>query len=115
MHLGLVSWMARDLILWSRYFQLQGQSTQTESRKEIKLAQIRIYQELCKGIEECGLCLYTCQKEVFKSSEALNQKGYRPPVVVKENQCTACENCVIFCPDLAIVISGEKLRKRGKK
>ena len=80
-----------------------------------KLAELRIYQELCKGVEECGICLYVCQKEVFKPSETLNQKGYRPPVVVKEGQCTACENCMIFCPDLAIVVSEEKSRRRVKK
>ena len=79
------------------------------------MAELRIYQELCKGVEECGICLYVCQKEVFKPSETLNQKGYRPPVVVKEGQCTACENCMIFCPDLAIVVSEEKSRRRVKK
>jgi 2-oxoglutarate ferredoxin oxidoreductase subunit delta len=79
------------------------------------LADLRIYHELCKGVEECGICLYVCQKEVFKPSEALNQKGYRPPVVMKDDRCTACENCMIFCPDLAIVVSGGKLRRRVKK
>jgi 2-oxoglutarate ferredoxin oxidoreductase subunit delta len=82
--------------------------------KETKVAKIRIYPELCKGTDECGICLYTCQKEVFKPSERLNPKGYRPPEVVNEDQCTQCENCMIFCPDLAIVVSGEK-RKKGVK
>jgi 2-oxoglutarate ferredoxin oxidoreductase subunit delta len=76
---------------------------------------LRIYEELCKGVDECGICLYTCPKEVFKSSEGFNQKGYRPPEVVNEDQCTQCENCMIFCPDLAIVVSGEKLRRKAKK
>lgn len=82
---------------------------------EKELANLRIYHDLCKGVDECGICLYVCQKEVFKPSETLNQKGYRPPVAIKDDQCTACENCMIFCPDLAIVVSGEKLRRRGKK
>ena len=76
---------------------------------------LRIYKELCKGVDECGICIYTCQKEVFKPSERLNQKGYKLPEVVNEDQCTQCENCMIFCPDLAIVVSGEKLRRRAKK
>ncbi len=75
------------------------------------MAQLRIYQELCKGVEGCGICIFTCQKEVFKPSEALNQKGYRPPVVVNQVACTSCENCMIFCPDLAIAVAG----KKGKK
>jgi 2-oxoglutarate ferredoxin oxidoreductase subunit delta len=84
-------------------------------RKEINVAELWIYQELCKGVDECGICVYVCPKEVFKPSETLNQKGYRPPFVVKEDQCTACENCMIFCPDLAIVVSGKKSQRRVKK
>jgi Pyruvate/2-oxoacid:ferredoxin oxidoreductase delta subunit len=34
---------------------------------------------------------------------------------VRDDQCTACENCMIFCPDLAIVVSGEKSQRRSKK
>ena len=80
-----------------------------------KVTDLRIYQELCKGVDECGICIYACPKEVFKPSETLNQKGYKLPEVVNEDQCTQCENCMIFCPDLAIVVSGEKLRRRAKK
>lgn len=92
-------------------------STDPDSKDERRraLAELRIYHELCKGIDECGICLYVCQKEVFKPSGGLNQKGYRPPVVERKDQCTACENCMIFCPDLAIVVSGEKKRGRAKK
>jgi 2-oxoglutarate ferredoxin oxidoreductase subunit delta len=79
------------------------------------LAEFRIYEELCKGVEDCGFCLHVCPKEVFKPAEELNLKGYRPPVVAHPDQCTECENCVIFCPDMAVVVSGDKLRKRGKK
>jgi len=79
------------------------------------LADLKIYHELCKGVDECGICLYVCQKEVFKPSETLNQKGYRPPVVMKSDQCTACENCMISCPDLAIVVSGGKSGRKAKK
>jgi 2-oxoglutarate ferredoxin oxidoreductase subunit delta len=85
-----------------------------DKRKEKNVALLRIYKELCKGVDECGICLYTCPKEVFKHSEGFNQKGYRPPEVANEDQCTQCENCMIFCPDLAIAVSGEK-RKKGVK
>jgi NAD-dependent dihydropyrimidine dehydrogenase PreA subunit len=59
--------------------------------------------------------MYVCQKEVFKPSETLNQKGYRPPVVVKGDQCTACESCMILCPDLAVVVAGVKSKRGVKK
>lgn len=78
------------------------------------MGEIRIYQDLCKGVEECGICLYICKKEVFKPSENLNRKGYRPPEMVNHEVCTSCENCMIFCPDLAIAVKGKKL-KRGEK
>jgi len=84
-----------------------------ERRRE--LADLRIYHELCKGVDECGICVYVCKKEVFKPSDTLNQKGYRPPVVMKGDQCTACESCMIFCPDLAIVVAGEKSGRKAKK
>jgi 2-oxoglutarate ferredoxin oxidoreductase subunit delta len=86
-----------------------------EYERRRTLADLRIYHELCKGIDECGICIYVCPKDVFKPAETLNQKSYRPPVVAKEDQCTGCENCMIFCPDLAIVVSEEKLRRRAKK
>jgi 2-oxoglutarate ferredoxin oxidoreductase subunit delta len=76
------------------------------------LAVLRIYDELCKGTDECGICIYVCKEEVFKPSEKLNQKGYRPPVVAQEDHCTQCETCMIFCPDMAIVVA-EKKRKKG--
>jgi NAD-dependent dihydropyrimidine dehydrogenase PreA subunit len=48
------------------------------------VAVLRLYDELCKGTDECGICLYMCQKEVFKPSEGLNQSVVRyptPPMV----------------------------------
>ena len=79
------------------------------------MANLRIYNALCKGVDECGICVYVCKKEVFKPSETLNQKGYRPPVVMKGDRCTACESCMIFCPDLAIVVAAEKSGRKAKK
>ncbi len=76
---------------------------------------LRIYDELCKGSEECGICLYVCKEEVFRPSEALNQKGYRPPVVVHEEQCTRCGNCMIFCPDMAVVVTVRRPTKGAEE
>ena len=78
------------------------------------MSEIRIYRELCKGVEECGICLYVCKKKVFEPSGNLNPKGYRPPEVNDGEACTSCENCMIFCPDLAIAVA-EKKGKRGAR
>ena len=36
--------------------------TQTGTEK------VRIYKELCKGVEGCGICLSVCRQELFKPS-----------------------------------------------
>ena len=66
---------------------------------------VRIYSELCKGVEGCGICLSICRQELFKASSELNRKGYRPPEIAESELCTSCENCMIFCPDLAIAVA----------
>ena len=73
-----------------------------------------IDRELCKGVEGCGICLSVCRQKLFKPSQELNRKGYRPPEMPDPEPCTSCENCMIFCPDLAIVVA-EKERKRSVK
>ena len=75
---------------------------------------VRIYKELCKGVEGCGICLSVCRKKLFKPSSDLNRKGFRPPEVADPEPCTSCENCMIFCPDLAIAVA-EKKRKTPEK
>jgi len=75
------------------------------------LPKVRIYRDLCKGVEDCGLCMQMCPKKLFQPSEALNPKGYRPPQLKDEDGCTGCENCVIYCPDLAIAVGGKKSRR----
>lgn len=79
------------------------------------MAKVRIYRDLCKGVEECGICVTVCPKELFQPSGALNPKGYRPPEMKDEAACTGCENCMIFCPDLAIAVKREKAAKGAKR
>ena len=74
------------------------------------MPEIRIYAELCKGVEECRLCMEVCPQKLFSPSESLNRKGYRPPQVTRIESCTQCQNCMIYCPDLAIAVEP---RKRG--
>jgi len=57
--------------------------------------------ERCKG---CGICVMICPHGVLKSSEILNSRGYFQVLVDQENKCTACLNCGLMCPDVAIEI-----------
>jgi 2-oxoglutarate ferredoxin oxidoreductase subunit delta len=65
---------------------------------------ISINENLCKGADGCGICLALCPKDVFKIAERLTARGIRLPVVEKVTACTKCENCVIYCPDMAVVV-----------
>lgn len=76
---------------------------------------VRIYSELCKGVEGCGICLSVCRQKLFKPSLELNRKGYRPPEMADPERCTSCENCMIFCPDLAIAVAEKKRERPVKK
>lgn len=64
---------------------------------------VRISSEACKGVEDCGICIYICPKRLFRSSEKANEAGYLPPELENEAECTGCQNCMIYCPDFAIV------------
>ncbi len=79
------------------------------------MAEIRIYRDLCKGVEECGICVEMCPQKLFQSSENLNPKGYRPPRITKSENCTQCQNCMIYCPDLAIAVEPKKRGKGAKQ
>lgn len=78
------------------------------------MAKVKIFNELCKGVEECGICVFICPRQLFHPSSVLNQKGYRPPQMANPEECTGCENCMIYCPDLAIAVQKEKDRRKGK-
>ena len=65
---------------------------------------ISINETLCKGADGCGICLALCPKDVFRIAARLTARGIRLPVVEKITACTKCDNCVIYCPDMAIVV-----------
>ena len=83
-------------------------------QERIPISMVRIYQELCKGVDGCGICLSVCRRKVFKPATMLNQKGYRPPEIAEPESCTSCEDCMIFCPDLAIAVAGKSQKRRVK-
>jgi len=78
------------------------------------LAEVTIYEELCKGVEECGICVEVCPKKLFSPAGHVNRKGYKPPRVEKLEACTQCQNCMIYCPDLAIAVEPKKSGKGAK-
>ena len=59
----------------------------------------------CKG---CALCIDSCNKGVIElDTKRLTPKGYHPAVAINNDECTACENCALMCPDSAITVFKE--------
>ena len=73
---------------------------------------ITIFRNTCKGVEDCGICIFVCPKEVFEPSDEMNELGYVPPCVAHEDQCNVCLNCMISCPDMAIVVEKEAVKEK---
>ena len=65
---------------------------------------IFINENLCKGADGCGICVALCPKDVFSVADRLTKRGIRAPVVRDRAACTNCQNCVIYCPDMALVV-----------
>lgn len=78
------------------------------------MPKIYLLREACKGVNDCGICMFVCPKGVLEASDELNRKGFFPPEVVDENACTQCGNCMIFCPDMAIVVEERKEKKAAQ-
>ncbi len=68
-------------------------------KKKKKNSMIRINQSWCKG---CYICLETCPKKVFDKAAEVSEKGFFPVVVARPEDCIACLQCEMLCPDLAI-------------
>jgi len=59
------------------------------------MRKIIINYELCK---KCGICAAFCPQKVYSFNEL---EGLQ---VESEEKCTACDKCVIMCPDFAIKV-----------
>ena len=79
------------------------------------MPKITIFSQSCKGVDDCGICMFVCPKEVFVPSGELNSMGYLPPRVSDESICTGCRNCMISCPDFAIVVEKDDFESSGEK
>lgn len=58
--------------------------------------------ERCKG---CELCRDACPQDVLQLAQELNNKGYRPVILLDpEHDCTGCALCAVMCPDACITV-----------
>ncbi len=69
---------------------------------------VHVNEQRCKGADDCGICIYICPANVFDRADRLTQRGIHPPVVARPDACTGCGNCMIYCPDLAIVVERKR-------
>jgi len=73
---------------------------------------IEFKDDWCKG---CNLCIDRCPVNALEESDRLNKKGVRPPQLKKDNKCNYCRLCELICPDLAITVIPEEIKKEDKK
>ena len=67
-----------------------------------RMGKVVINQDICKG---CGLCVSVCTKHVLElDMDTINVKGYSPSSAVRPDECIACGNCAITCPDSVISV-----------
>ena len=70
---------------------------------------VLIEADRCKG---CTLCVEACPEEILvMSTEAFNQKGYRPVEVTDMAQCTGCAICAVVCPDVVFTVYRERKQR----
>ena len=81
------------------------------------MSKVTIFRQACKGIDDCGICTFVCPKTLFCASEEMNESGYLPPEIKDSSECTGCMNCMIYCPDFAIVVEKDiaDAPERGEK
>lgn len=70
------------------------------------MRKVTLFPQACKGMEDCGICALVCPKGLFSASGKMNAAGYLPPHPPDDEACTSCGNCMIYCPDFAIAVTG---------
>lgn len=77
------------------------------------MVNVTILSESCKGVEDCGLCMEVCPKDLFTAADKANSKGYLPSAVTDQDACIGCLACMVTCPDFAIVAAKSKRSKEA--
>jgi 2-oxoglutarate ferredoxin oxidoreductase subunit delta len=67
--------------------------------------QVVVNTDWCKG---CHICVQVCPKSVLEVDEASFVRGFHPVRVARPEDCTACLQCELLCPDLAIMVTGDR-------
>ena len=75
------------------------------------MSKVNILFDTCKGVEDCGICIFVCPNELYEPSGKMNSNGFVPPRMVAEDRCVQCMNCMISCPDMAIVVAKKKKKE----
>jgi 2-oxoglutarate ferredoxin oxidoreductase subunit delta len=69
------------------------------------MSRIIVDARYCKG---CGLCIDVCNKHIIVlDPDEITDKGYHPAMLTDESACTACLNCALICPEVAITVVKE--------
>jgi 2-oxoglutarate ferredoxin oxidoreductase subunit delta len=84
-------------------------------QKESTKAKVTIFSESCKGMDDCGICKFVCPEDLFEACKEMNESGYYPPAITDLDECTGCQNCMICCPDYAIVVEKDEESPTRKK
>jgi len=80
-------------------------SGRIQERETAALASIVIDRRLCKG---CGICIEFCPKKVLVMGDEMDERGIRIPHARREQDCSFCGLCELYCPDFAICARRKK-------
>ncbi len=79
------------------------------------MPKITIFSQACKGVDDCGICAHVCPEQLFEPCKEMNEFGYYPPEIRDPDECTGCLNCMICCPDYAVVVEKDEDRPVNKQ
>lgn len=82
-----------------------GDTEMSSVPKEKLRVVLTVDEEFCKG---CGLCVGVCPRHALEQVERINSRGFHPAALVRPDDCTACAQCAIMCPDACITIVTRK-------